>query len=119
MQHLFVYGSLIPGQENDFVLSNFRGTWQKASIKGFYNNKGWGKTYGYPAVILHNEGKPIKGMLFSSGDLSSNWKVIDDFEGEMYQRVLTKALLPNDKEVKAYIYKLNDSLAYDINFKKK
>lgn len=119
MEHLFVYGTLIPEQENDFVLKNIPGNWQKATIKGFFDAKGWQKTQGFPAVILDKYGETIHGFLFSSQDLSKHWKRIDIFETAMYQRVLTTVFLENKTEILAYIYELNSSLAYGIQPKKR
>lgn len=114
MEHLFVYGTLIPGRENDFILSNLSGTWQKATIKGFFDKNGWNKTQGYPAVILDNKGNTIDGYLFSSDELSSNWQMIDDFESDLYQRVKTNVYVENNQQVVAYIYELNNSLSHGI-----
>ncbi len=118
MEHLFVYGSLIPGQENDFVLKNIKGNWQKATVKGFFDIKGWHKAQGFPAVILDENGTDVEGFLFSSNEISNHWKTIDDFETSMYQRVLTTVFLQNKTEILAYIYELNTSLAHDIQPKK-
>lgn len=114
MQHLFVYGTLIPGQKNDFVLKKLSGIWQKATTKGFFDKNGWHKTQGFPAVILDEHGNTIDGYLFSSDELSKNWKMIDDFESSMYQRVMTNVFLENNHQVIAYIYELNSSLSHDI-----
>lgn len=118
MEHLFVYGTLIPGQENDFVLKNIPGNWQKATTKGFFDAKGWHKTQGFPAVILDKNGETIHGYLFSSNEISKHWKKIDDFETIMYQRVLTTVFLENKTEILAYIYELNSSLAHGIQLQK-
>jgi gamma-glutamylcyclotransferase (GGCT)/AIG2-like uncharacterized protein YtfP len=114
MEHLFVYGTLIPGQENDFVLKNIPGKWQKATTRGFFDAKGWQKTQGFPAVILDQKGNDIEGFLFSSNEISKHWKKIDDFETAMYQRVLTTVFLENKTKIVAYIYELNSSLAHGI-----
>ena len=118
MQHLFVYGTLIPGQINDFVLKKLSGTWQKATVKGFFDKNGWHKTQGFPAVILKEQGNNIDGYLFSSDELSKNWQLIDDFESDLYQRVQTNVLLENNHQIIAYIYELNRSLSYGIQPKK-
>ena len=119
MEHLFVYGTLIPGQINDFVLKKLSGTWQKATVKGFFDKNGWHKTQGFPAVILEEQGNIIDGYLFSSDELSKNWQMIDDFESDLYQRVKTSVFLENNHQVIAYIYELNRSLSHDVQPKKR
>lgn len=118
MEHLFVYGTLIPGRENDVVLKNIKGTWQKALVKGFFDAKGWGKSDGFPAVILDDNGNMIDGYLFSSEELTENWHSIDEFETDLYQRVQTTVFLENQSKIKGYIYELNSSLAHGIQPKK-
>ena len=119
MEHLFVYGTLIPGQINDFVLKKLSGTWQKASVKGFFDKKGWLKTQGFPAVIIDENGNTIYRYLFSTEELSKNWQMIDDFESDLYQRVKTSVFLENNHQVIAYIYELNKLLSHDIQPKKR
>ncbi|WP_197438013.1 gamma-glutamylcyclotransferase family protein [Polaribacter sp. BAL334] len=119
MEHLFVYGTLIPGRENDFVLKNIKGIWQKATVKGFFDAKGWGKSEGFPSVILAENGNVIDGYLFSSEELIENWDRIDEFESDLYQRVKTTIFLENQSKILGYIYELNSSLTYDIQLKKR
>ena len=45
--------------------------------------------------------------------------MIDDFESDMYLRVMTTVFLENNHQVIAYIYELNSSLAHDIQLKKR
>lgn len=104
---LFVYGTLQPNQSNNYLLQNIGGTFQKATVKGFYDTLGWGKTYGYPAVVLDDTGDAINGYVFTSNNLKTNWDLLDDFEGDGYKRVLTKVNVA-DKFVDAYIYVLNE-----------
>jgi gamma-glutamylcyclotransferase (GGCT)/AIG2-like uncharacterized protein YtfP len=118
MEHLFVYGTLIPGQKNEFVLKKISGNWQKATTKGLFDKKGWSKTNGFPAIILDKNGEIIPGFLFSSDELTEHWNRIDYFETSMYQRVLTTVFLENGTEIMAYIYELNSSLAHGIQSKK-
>ena len=103
---LFVYGTLQPNQPNEYLLKNIGGTFQKATVKGFYDKLGWGKTYGYPAVVLNDSGDTISGYVFTSNNLKNNWDLLDDFEGDGYKRVLTKVNMA-DELVDAYIYVLN------------
>jgi gamma-glutamylcyclotransferase (GGCT)/AIG2-like uncharacterized protein YtfP len=39
----------------------------------------------------------------SKGNLSSHWAALDEFEGEAYERVLTKVKLKDGSTVDAYI----------------
>lgn len=119
MEHLFVYGTLIPGRENDFVLKKIKGIWQKATVKGFFDAKGWGKSAGFPAVILAEYGNTIDGYLFSSEELTEKWDRIDEFESDLYQRVKTTIFLENHSKIRGYIYELNSALAHDIQLKKR
>ena len=105
---LFVYGTLQSNQPNEYLLKNIGGTFQKATVKGFYDKLGWGKTYGYPAVVLNDKGDTINGYVFTSNNLKTNWDLLDDFEGDGYKRVLAKVNVA-DELVDAYIYVLNEN----------
>ena len=61
---------------------------------------------GYPGIDLDENGEEIEGFLFISENLSKHWRVLDDFEGESYERVITQARLGDGSEVDAYIYRL-------------
>ena len=137
-QHLFVYGTLAPGKENEHWLKNIGGSWQQAFIKGKYSHNGWGKTFGYPAVILDtltahstdNSANNVAGLLFTSNTLAEHWPALDNFEGECYQRVLTTVTLSNETAtnndnnnnsnsnsvtVQAFIYVLNPRLINQVS----
>jgi gamma-glutamylcyclotransferase (GGCT)/AIG2-like uncharacterized protein YtfP len=66
IQRLFVYGTLIPGGPNEYVLGAIGGTWQKAVIRGRLKSQGWGADMGYPGIVLDDAGDEIQGYLFSS-----------------------------------------------------
>lgn len=106
MQKLFVYGTLCPGRPNEHILKNIGGKWEVGKIKGTLHEKGWGATMGYPAVKLSENGDFIEGYVFSSDQLENHWQTLDEFEGEAYERVLTKVLLNNDIIIEAYVYAL-------------
>jgi gamma-glutamylcyclotransferase (GGCT)/AIG2-like uncharacterized protein YtfP len=48
----------------------------------------------------------VEGFLFTSENLSGHWVVLDEFEGQAYERVLTKVKLKDGSTVDAYIYTL-------------
>ena len=107
MNRLFVYGSLVPGGANEHILRDMGGEFEKAYVTCELFNEGWGSDLGYPGIRVSDEGERIEGYVFSSNQLGSNWKRLDDFEGEAYSRVLIKAIILKDNsEVEAYIYEL-------------
>lgn len=103
---LFVYGTLGLGRPNEHVLSDIGGTWETASVRGILKDKGWGAEMGFPGLELDESGKEIEGFVFTSENLADHWASLDEFEGEAYQRVITKVLLKNGRTIYANIYTL-------------
>ncbi|NHH99730.1 gamma-glutamylcyclotransferase [Oceanimonas sp. MB9] len=104
---LFVYGTLGPGRPNEHVLTAIGGSWETATITGTLRQEGWGAAMGYPGIDLDDNGGKIEGFVFSSQNLSEHWAALDEFEGEGYERVLTKVTLTNGSTVEAYVYTLS------------
>ena len=105
-EKLFVYGTLGPGRPNEHVLKAIGGVWENATVRGKLRQEGWGAEMGYPGIDLNENGEEIEGFVFISENLSNHWKVLDDFEGEGYERVVTQAKLKDGSMVDAYIYML-------------
>ena len=105
-ERLFVYGTLGPGRPNEHILTSIEGTWANATVKGRLRKDGWGAEMGYPGIDLEQQGDDIAGFLFISPHLTDHWKMLDDFEGEGYQRVVTQVTLEDGSNVDAYIYQL-------------
>ena len=105
-EHLFVYGTLVPGGPNEHVLADIGGTWEPATIAGTLRQSGWGAELGYPAIDLDEPSELVKGFLFGSENLVNHWPNLDEFEGEAYQRVIAKVALFNGETVDAYVYAL-------------
>ncbi|MEM7293251.1 MAG: gamma-glutamylcyclotransferase family protein [Pseudomonadota bacterium] len=103
---LFVYGTLGPGRPNEHVMSEIGGTWMNAKVKGTLRDVGWGAQQGYPGIDLDKNGDDVDGFLFTSPNLPAHWKALDNFEGEGYERVITRVRLENGETVDAYIYQL-------------
>ena len=106
VERLFVYGTLGPGRPNEHVLSAIGGTFESAVVTGTLRQEGWGAAMGYLGIELDEQGSEVEGFLFSSENLSNYWKAIDEFEGEAYERVLTKVKLKDGRTLDAYIYTL-------------
>jgi len=47
-------------------------------------------------------------LLFKSNNLLNHWNMLDDFEGEGYERVIAKAKLKDESIVETYIYTLRN-----------
>jgi len=103
-QKLFVYGTLGLGRLNEHILKKIGGSFEKASVIGILHNEGWGADMGYPGLTIDSEGGKIEGFLFSSDNLTENWSELDGFEGEAYERLLTKVKLKNGTTVEAFVY---------------
>lgn len=107
IEHLFVYGSLAPGQSNAHVLAQVPGDWTPATVTGVLRQEGWGAALGYPGLVLDATGAEVRGMIFSSAQLCEHWERLDAFEGDGYERVVTCARLDDGTAVQAHVYVLH------------
>lgn len=107
MEKLFVYGSLQLGQPNESVLRNIGGQWKKGYVLGKLYEEGWGAALGCPGIRVDEPTEKVQGYVFYSKNLVENWKKLDDFEGEDYQRVPIKVFLEDGtEEINVFIYTL-------------
>ena len=106
--HLFVYGTLAPGEINADQLAPLGGSWQVAKVRGTLHAEGWGASYGFPAMRLDEHSDFVVGQLFTSPDLPEHWSRLDEFEGDAYRRVITDVQLENGTKIAAHIYVLNE-----------
>ena len=106
MERLFVYGTLAPGQPNEHVLAAISGIWEPALDTGTLNQDRWGTSLGSPGITLDDQGYDVEGFIFISEHLSNHWAVLDEFEGEEYERTLTTVTREDGSKVEAYIYAL-------------
>lgn len=65
-RHLFVYGTLCPGEPNEQVLGDMDGIYHQASVCGRLVDAGWGSTMGYPGLVLDDEGEQVQGYVYIS-----------------------------------------------------
>lgn len=105
---LFVYGTLGLGRPNEHVLTDIGGTWEAASVIGNLIEKGWGAEMGYPGLELDESGEKIEGFVFTSEFLAHHWTMLDEFEGDAYQRVVTKVLVKSGQTIDANVYILRE-----------
>lgn len=105
---LFVYGSLAPGRRNAHVLAPIDGSWEAASVRGRLFAAGTWSELDYPGVILDPTGDVLDGLIFTSPDLPAHWPRLDDFEGEDYLRVETRATTPQGQNHSVQIYVIRD-----------
>jgi gamma-glutamylcyclotransferase (GGCT)/AIG2-like uncharacterized protein YtfP len=95
---LIVYGSLAPGEVNNFLLAGLEGDWEKCIIRGHMDLYRGFKVFKYDP-----QGEAHLVWLFSSSLLPGKFTDLDDFEGEEYQRVIIPALV-GDRVILAYVY---------------
>lgn len=77
-----------------------------ATVLGILRHEAWGAQLGYPGIILDDNGEEVQGFVFITTELDTILPVLDVFEGNGYQRVLTQAKLSDASIILAYIYTL-------------
>lgn len=110
IERLFAYGSLQPGGQYAHLLAPAGEDWQPATATGFVESNGWGHSDGYPALIVHKDGNPVRGQLLTSNTLHELWSMLDEFEGEAYQRTVNTVALADGRQVPAHVYTLHSTL---------
>ncbi len=107
MQRLFIYGTLAPGRANHKVMEGISGTWEAATLKGNLLQEGWGVEMGCPGIVPSEDGEEVEGFVFSSESLEDHWAMLDEFEGDGYERVLVSVRVDGGRDVEAFVYALN------------
>lgn len=106
MDRLFVYGSLQPGAPNEHVLAAVKGDWEPAVVRGRLVEAGWGAAIGYPGLVIDEDGESIRGHVLAARDLGETWAVLDELEGEEYERTIVTVTTLKGEQVDAHIYVL-------------
>ncbi len=101
---LVVYGTLAPGRPNEHVLAGIPGEWSEGWVEGDLYEHGWGATEGYRAMRWREGGQRIDVYLFESAELPQHWAMLDEFEGESYERVPIPVHRDEHPPVIGYIY---------------
>ena len=105
---LATYGTLAPGRPNHSVIQDIHGTWSDGFVRGKLHESGWGATMGYPAMTWNPKGEKIPVKVFVSPDLPTHWTRLDEFEGEVYMRILIPVENESGVFAVANIYALRD-----------
>lgn len=103
---LAVYGSLAPGERNDWVLRELAGEWKPGLVRGVLHPDGWGASQGFPGMQWVPTAGIMSVLLFSSPELPQHWTRIDAFEGDDYRRILIPVGLDGGDRVVANIYEV-------------
>lgn len=108
---LIIYGTLAPGKPNHKIITHIKGEWKSATIKGKLENEGWGAAMGFFGFkhTTPEEATVIDCWVLISDELVANWKMLDDFEGAGYKRILTSYTLNNNETGVGYIYAVNEN----------
>ncbi len=95
---LIVYGSLVPGEANHFLLAGLTGQWHKCHIRGHM-----GQYRGFKSFRYDPKGPQHRAWLLESFELSRFITDLDDFEGEGYKRIIIPAQV-DGRWVMAQVY---------------
>ncbi|MET0809350.1 MAG: gamma-glutamylcyclotransferase family protein [Pseudoxanthomonas sp.] len=106
VQHLFVYGTLVPGKPFAYVLAGIAGQWTPAVLRGRVSNEGWAARFGYPGLVPDENGVEVGGLVLSSAALLQHWDRLDKFEEVGYRRRIANATLQGGTQVQAHVYAL-------------
>lgn len=102
MEKLFVYGTLMRGEEREGLVVHLQV--QTATTRGYL----WKAAAGYPALVLHPEGRKIAGEVLALPD-PSLFHILDLYEGvseDLYDRTLIE-VETRDGTCEAWAYVMN------------
>lgn len=103
-EHLFVYGTLQPGESAGHLLQRLSGSWQRAFVRGWHKPEGIPETEGYPALMLDAEGPEVAGWLLTSEALNAFWEDLDAYEGDAYIRTRAQVRTEDGQWLTGWIY---------------
>ena len=109
LERLFIYGSLAPNCPNHHIVAHIDGPWQSGTVEGHLVQQGWGAVMGFPGIVISDltEAKEeVKGLMLTSAQLAENWAMLDEFEGDQYERVIVSVKLDAGHTENAYIYQI-------------
>jgi len=106
IEHLFVYGTLAPGEPYHYIVAGIGDSWRPAVMRGQLLDEGWAARFGYSGLVVDDGGADISGVLVASTRLHQHWQRLDKFEEAGYTRQLAQAILPDRSRIQANVYVL-------------
>jgi gamma-glutamylcyclotransferase (GGCT)/AIG2-like uncharacterized protein YtfP len=115
---IFVYGTLMRGEELDQVLSGHGlAEMQPATVRGHLRHLG-----DYPGLLLEDQGGVVHGEFAVAADLSAVLSELDEIEctrpqgqpGGLYRRTMVIARLRDGREERAWVYVIDDPGTHPI-----
>jgi gamma-glutamylcyclotransferase (GGCT)/AIG2-like uncharacterized protein YtfP len=98
VNRLFVYGTLMSGQERAEMLGGVSSVVAASTFGRLYHLR-----YGYPALIDVEDGR-AHGELVTVEDLEARLSALDAYEGDLYRRVRRTVALDGDETAEAWCY---------------
>jgi gamma-glutamylcyclotransferase (GGCT)/AIG2-like uncharacterized protein YtfP len=89
---LAVYGSLVPGGSNHYLVQPLGGEWSRGHVEGERYETGWGAPQGYAAMRWIPGAPPIDVHVLITPALTDFWPTLDAFEGSDYRRSLVPVM---------------------------
>ena len=101
---LVSYGTLAPGESNNWKVRPLGGDWMEGTVRGWIFEITWGALVGYPGIALDDDAPPAPVKVLVSAELAKNWDRLDDFEGDGYRRASTIVTLADHSTFTATVY---------------
>ena len=101
---LAVYGSLVPGAKNHFVVRGIEGDWAPGLVRGFEFEVTWGPAEGYEGFLPDADGSEVAVMVLLSDKLEKYLRKVDDFQGDGFVRQVVPVGLDDGTVIQAWIY---------------
>ena len=105
---LAVYGSLMPGRKNHYLVADLEGVWESGIVRGQFFDGGWSEGTGYPYIHWDPAGDIIPVAVLISDALPLHWGRLDAFEGDGYRRILAPVFQGDEVRWVANIYQSAD-----------
>ena len=104
MPALALYGSLVPGEKNNWVVRSIDGEWLAGGVRGFVFDITWGPAEGFEGFLPDDSGNMVPVMVLVSEQLEKNWRSIDDFHGDGFARRIVPTTLNDQTVIDAWVY---------------
>ena len=101
---LALYGSLVPGEKDHWVVRSIKGEWMPGVVRGFAFDITWGPAEGFEGFLPDDDGNDVPVMVLVSDRLEKNWRSVDDFHGDGFSRQIVPTTLSDGTLIQAWIY---------------